>query len=353
MILNYKFLGEKLMLKKQFSRFLVLCTVFAMSILGPLSSIAFAEGEAFNAKKFPMSNFYLEIAPEYDQPAEWPKDEPSMILFQKATITNMSGSNYAGPIEVPVPAKEKGFQVLSVGEFDPKAQNNADSTPVEYKLDSEKGVIVFTPSKPIADKGSYTYGVSVIYNPFKIDGAKKSLEVAYTSPANVVEFDVAIYTPINAKNPQVDPKPDKQEEKNKEQVFTYHFHDVVKAGDVKTFKVQYEKADNKTSNQWIQENGAPESNTSTSKTPTSALDTNVALIIGGAILIFGLILFFAIKGKKGSQATTRQQKRNEARKNQTDNKSYQSAAVKKKVLRKLLIDGEITEEEFAEEMKNL
>lgn len=341
------------MLKKQLSRFLVLVTMLALGVVGPLSSVAFAEGEAFNAKKFPMTNMYLEIAPEYDQPAEWPKDEPSMILYQKATITNMSGSNYAGPIEVLVPSKEKGFQVLSVGEYAADAKNNTDATTLEYKLDSEKGVVTFTPSKPIADKGSYTYGVSVIYNPFKVDGAKKSLEVAYKAPANITEFDISIYAPINAKKPQVDPKPDEQKEVSKEQVFTYHLHDVVKAGDVKTFKVSYEKADNKTTSQWTKENGTPKDNKTTSKTPTTKLDTNVALIIGGAILIFGVILFFGIRGKKVNQTTTRQQKRNEARKQQADHKSYQSAAVKKKVLRKLLVDGEITEEEFAEEMKNL
>jgi hypothetical protein len=343
------------MLKKHLSKLLVLSTLFALSIVGPLSSVALAEGETFNAKKFPLSNMYLEIAPEYDQPAEWPENEPSMILFQKGTITNMSGSAYSGPIEVQVPSSEKNFQVLSVGEFSAKSESNTDSTTVEYKLDSEKGIVTFTPTKPIAKNGSYSYGVSVIYNPFKVDGAKKSLEVKYKAPADIVEFDVAVYAPINAKDPMVDPKPDKQEEKNNEQVFSYHFHDKVKAGDEKTFKVNYEKEDNVTTNQWIQENGEPEGDgATTTKTPTSTLDTNVALIIGGAILIFGILLFFGIRGKKGSQVNTRQQKRNEARKHQTtEKKSSNSVAVKKKVLRKLLIDGEITEEEFAEEMKNL
>lgn len=340
------------MLKKQFLRSLVLVSMLALSIVGPLSSMVFAEGQTFDAKKFPIANMYYEIAPEYDQPAEWSKDEPSMILFQKGTIANMSGSEYAGPIEVQVPASEKDFQVLSVVEYNADAKTNADGTPVEYKLDAAKGVVTFTPSKPIAKNGTYTFGVSIICNPFKVDGAKKSFEVTYKAPADIQGFDVAVYAPINAKNAKVDPKPDKEEVKSKETLFTYHINDL-KAGAEKTFKVQYEKKDNLTTNQWVQKNGEPKEKTSTSETPKSALDTKVALIISGAILIFGIILFFAIRGKKANQNVSRQQRRNEARKHQTESKSYQSASVKKKVLRKLLIDGEITEEEFAEEMKNL
>lgn len=169
-----------------------------------ISSLSFktADAEApFQADKFPYEQMQVQVMPEFDYPADWPKNTPSLLIGMYGTFTNKSGQDFDEKIQIPVPAKEKNFEVNFVAEF-PVVNKPEVERP--YDIDKQKGVISWTPGSPIKKNAAYRYVIEYYTNP--IAGKRvKNFTYQFTNQASITTFDVIYYAPMNAKNIQLQP----------------------------------------------------------------------------------------------------------------------------------------------------
>lgn len=352
------------MLRKRLLALLVIAS-FLMSWMVPKAS---AE-TAFQPEKFPYKAMQLQVMPEFDYPEDWPsRDIPSLLVGMYGTITNKTGQDYDGKVEIAVPAKEKGFEAFLVAEF-PKENEPEVQRP--YDVDQDKGIISWKPSKPIKKNEEYQFVIEYYTQSINVKD-QKSFTYEFTSNAETELLDVVFYAPMNAKDIQLEPKA-QENSKNEygEELYFYQYKNV-KAGESLKYSFSYKKEGTESSMEAISKVQPPddENHTGVNGTATDQVLGNSkdskdgskspiigiggASIIGVALIIAGAFVYLGLKANSQSQAKAAKQHKQPQKKqaaNQKMNKAVSTEA--KKELRKKLLTGKIDQETYDEEMKKL
>ncbi|WP_342432273.1 hypothetical protein [Neobacillus sp. FSL H8-0543] len=352
------------MLKKRlFAVFII--TAFFSSFIIPR-----VEAEStFQAEKFPYSQMQIQVMPEFDYPENWPKETPSLLLGLYGTFTNKSGQDYDGKVEIPVPAKEKGFQAYLVAEF---PDENQPEVQRPFDLDEENGVISWTPSKAI--KNGETYRFVVEYYTSSVDVKdNRSFTYEYTSQADIETMDVIFYAPMDAKEIVIEPKAQNNTKSEYgEELFYYQYKDF-KAGEKVKYTFTYKKDGYESTLTAINKqqppndkdhegvsgnatdqilNGGNSGNSGNGDRPL--IGVGGASVIGIAIIIAGVFIYLGLKGRSQATATKNTKAANPQPKRKTVKKESNSLHTDdKKDLRRKLLTGKIDQETYEEEMKKL
>ncbi|WHY90482.1 hypothetical protein QNK12_22815 [Neobacillus cucumis] len=351
------------MLKK---KWLVLF-IFASFLSSFCLQNASAEME-FKAEKFPFKEMQIQVMPEFDYPEDWPKGTPSLLVGQYGTITNKSGQDFNGKVEIPVPAKEKNFQAYLVAEF---PDVNKPEVQRPYDVDQEKGIVTWKPKNPIKNNQTYRFVIEYYTNSIK-DTDKKSFTYKLKNNSEIKQLDVIFYAPMKAKEIQMNPKPQNTEKSEYGEDLFYYQYKNVKIGDSMKYSFSYKKSGTESTMAAINKQQAPNdenhkevsgststdqvlnNSTSTeSPNPKPIIGVGGATIIGLAIIIAGALVYMGFKGRpqreaKGAIKNKQQQSK------QTIKKDSKSANVEqKKDLRKKLLTGKIDQETYDEQMKKL
>lgn len=335
-----------------------------------LSSLLFTTAHAetpFQAEKFPYQQMQIQVMPEFDYPEGWPKNTPSLLVGIYGTITNKSGHDYSGNIEIPVPTNEKNFVANLVAEF-PDVNKSEVQRP--YDIDKTRGVISWKPQKPIKNNATYRYVIEYYTN--SITGKdQKAFTYQFKSPADIKTLDVIFYEPMNAKNMKLLPKPQSTAKSDYGEALSYYEYKNVKKGNGIKYSFSYQKPNTDSTMSIINKQQPPNDanhsglkNNSSSKTGsgTTAASRPIigiggATIIGIAIIIAGLLVFFGIKGNNRpvpSKGNSSHRPNHKQAKQPASNKGNKLANTEaKKELRKKLLNGKIDQETYEEEMKKL
>jgi hypothetical protein len=347
------------MLKNKLLALFVIAS-FLASFITPKAS---AE-TVFQADKFPFKEMQVQVMPEFDYPEDWSKDIPSLLIGQYGTITNKSGQDYDGKIEIPVPAKEKGFKAFLVAEF---PEENKPEVQRPYDVDQEKGIITWKPAKAIKNNETYQFVIEY-YTQSIVVNDKKSFTYELLNNAKIDLLDVVFYAPMNAKEIVLEPKTENNEKSEYgEELYYYQYKDV-KVGDGLKYSFSYVKDGTESTLEAINKKQVPNDKDHEGVSATDQvkkggsgnsnspiIGVGGALIIGISLIIAGLFVYLGLKGN--SQRTTKvtQQNKQQAKKQpQTAKKQNNSANIdEKKELRKKLLTGKIGQEMYDEEMKKL
>jgi hypothetical protein len=316
----------------------------------------------FQAEKFPYQDMQIQVMPEFDYPADWPKDTPSLLVGQYGTFTNKSGQDYSGNIEIPVPAKDKNFKVNLVAEF-PDVNKSEVQRP--YELNQDKGTISWKPDKAIKSGDTYRYVIEYYTNSINVSD-QKNFNYQFTNQADIGTLDVVFYAPMNAKNVALEPKAQSTSKSDYKEDLYYYQYKNVKPGNTLNYSFTYTKKDNASSLSVINKEQPPSDsthssvngNTSTSNTDKSKqpiIGIGGASIIGIAIILAGLFIFFGLRGRmpKASSLTSNKSTKNQPSKPTSKKIDKLANGEEKKELRKKLLNGKIDQETYEEEMKKL
>lgn len=346
---------------KKFLAFFVMFTL--------LSSLSFKGASAetpFQADQFPYKDIQIQVMPEFDYPDNWPKDTPSLLVGQYGTITNQTGQDYDGKIEISVPTKGKNFQLYLVAEF---PDQNKPEVQRPYDVDSEKGLVSWKPAKAIKKGQTYRYVIEYYTNAINVKD-QKSFTYNYTNQADIETLDVIFYAPMNAKNITLEPKAQNNAKNEYGEELYYYQYKNVKKGNSVTYNFSYKK-DNNSSTLTAINNQQKKTQSNTDKKSGTATDQALngsgqrpiisiggASIIGFAIIVAGLFVFFGLRRKPKSAAKTHpsaasKSKQIAAKKTQAKKENKLVNAEEKKELRKKLLNGKIDQETYEEEMKKL
>ncbi|WP_059171099.1 hypothetical protein [Bacillus sp. FJAT-27445] len=349
------------MLKKLMAFLLITSSGLIIGAPGANAEVNFDPGQ------FPYKELQIQVMPEFDYPENWPKEEPSLLVGLYGTITNKSGQDYTGKVEVPVPANEKNFQVYLVAEF---PSDDKPEVQRPFEVDKEKGVISFTPENPIKKDEVYKFVVEYYSNPIEVKGTK-NFTYEYTAPADIETMDVIIYAPLKSSEISMDPKPSStQKSEYGEQIAFYQQKDA-KKGSSFNYKVSYKKEGNDSTLSMIDKNKAPNDENHTGSTATDQVAANSGgnggekqnrpiigaaggVIIGASIIIAAMLIFFGLRNKAENRKTSATPKKNKG-KNSSDQKQRMnpSHADEIKELRRKLLNGKIDQETYDEQVKKL
>jgi hypothetical protein len=349
------------MLRKKMLALLVIAS-FLSSWMVPKAS---AES-AFQPEKFPYESMQLQVMPEFDYPEGWEsRDVPSLLVGMYGTITNNSGQDYDGKIEIPVPSNDKGFEAALVAEFPEQDQPEVQRP---FDVDKEKGIITWKPKSPI--KNNKTYQFVVEYYTKTIDVKdQKSFTYEFVNNAEIKQLDVVFYAPMNAKEIQLEPKALENSKNEYGEELYYYQYKNVKAGEALKYSFSYKKDGTESTMEAISKqpqnsggdsatdqilNDSKGNSSGDKQSGSPIIGIGGASIIGVALIIAGAFVYLGLKANSQSHAKAAQQNKQPQKKQaatQKVNKAVSNEA--KKELRKKLLTGKIDQETYDEEMKKL
>jgi len=320
----------KIMQKSQLSLFFIF-TMLISVIANPIIALAADED-------YTIESLYLSIRPEYDQPADWvDKDVPAVLVVNQLVITNNTDQPIT-TISYPAPIDEPNFHIFATG----KLQSQGQYWPAPHVL-SEGQVHIDLRDFPINPDEDYTLVVQYYYNPFTIDGVKKSFTFEYAPEFTVKEVLMNVVIPQAAKNVRIEP-------------VKYALEDVkeinVNKDNPISVNVMYDKADNRPTNQPLNQG---------SKDEQGDGNTDMLFILFVALLLIIVIIFiFSQKDKSNSKQSNKQkpkkadsQQLNSKKAKPSNQKLKEQQSEEQKDLRKKLLTGEIDEKTYHEQMKKL
>lgn len=348
------------MLKKMIALLLIVSSGLSANI----TSVN-AEGN-FLPEQFPYKEMQIQVMPEFDYPENWPKEEPSLLVGQYGTITNKTGSDFTGKVEIPVPANEKNFQVYLVAEF---PSDDKPEVQRPYEVDKERGVISFTPQNPIKKDADYKFVVEYYSNPIEVKELK-SFTYEYTAPANIDALDVIVYAPLKSTDITLDPKPASTQKSDYGEQIAFYQVKAAEKGSSYKYNVSYKKEGNASTLSMIDKNKAPNDANHDGTTATDQVAANSGetgggngnrpiigaaggVIIGVSIIIAAMFVFFGLRNKKEKKKNTPSYKKEKGMKAHQKQKMKPSNDEEIKELRKKLLNGKIDQETYDEQVKKL
>ncbi|SMQ82796.1 hypothetical protein SAMN05444673_5033 [Bacillus sp. OV166] len=321
---------------------------------------------AFQAEKFPFKEMQIQVMPEFDYPEGWSRDIPSLLVGQYGTITNKSGQDYDGKIEIPVPAMEKGFEAFLVAEFPEK---NKPEVQRPYDVDKENGIITWKPAKAIKNNETYEFVIEYYTKSINLKD-NKIFTYELKNKADIELLDVIFYAPMDAKEIKIEPKAANNSKNEYGEELYYYQYKNVKADAGLKYSFSYKKDGTESTMEAINKKQPPNDENHSGVTATDQVVKNGgttnsskrpiiglggASIIGIAIIIAGLFVFIGLKGNKQSASKIASHNKKQPKKTsptvKKDNKTANSE--EKKELRKKLLTGKIDQEMYEEEMKKL
>ncbi|WP_227762958.1 hypothetical protein [Zhaonella formicivorans] len=293
--------------------------------------------------KMSMKDGYLLVLPEYDS--------NNVIVNFAGNFVNDTGADFNGEIWYYTP---KDAQISMVCE----TENGMIC--VKYDASTVEGdyrIIKYKPTRTIKPGEQFPIMFEYTYNSFSQAGPRE-FPVKFKADSTIQNLTVEIKQPLRSTDFKMEPA--SQQTQQDAEGFTGHILQYPSLEEQKELKftISYNKADNKPSIE-AQENVAPQ-------TSGQNKENNTMLIILFTVIlaVLALVLVFALKNNRPQvPAKNKQSKKNNSSRPvqqvkakaapQKGKQPEEDYADERKKIRKLLIDGKISEQTYNQLMKEL
>ncbi|WP_059171463.1 hypothetical protein [Bacillus sp. FJAT-27445] len=298
---------------------------------------ASALGEEKENGVLKLEELSIQVMPEFaNHPNDKELKQPPLLIGYQGSLINDSAKAQKGKIEIPLPVDEKNFRVGFAADY---SSDLSQMFEINYELDLEKGTLSWETSREIEPNDQYKFVIEFYTDAIKTKGSKKMLDYSFKSFADITLVNLTVLEPMNASTVKLNPPASEAPHENPYglQMHTYQIKGM-KAGQEQSFTLSYDRNETKTTNELLKaagENSVPEKAVKTEKIP---LGLTIAGISAASLLIAGLLILF-LKRKRLPAATVAIEP--------------SAARAKKAQLRKMLMDGSITEAEYNELQRKL
>ncbi|WP_053367449.1 hypothetical protein [Bacillus sp. FJAT-27245] len=315
------------MVKKVIACFLVMVLMLPVSVLGE-------EKENGILK---MEELSIQVMPEFAiHPNDKETRKPPLLIGYQGSLINNSGKAQKGKIEIPLPVNEDNFRIGFVADY---SSDLSQMFEINYELDVKKGTIAWETSRAIEPNDQYKFVIEFYTDAIKTKGTKKVLDYSFKSFADIMLVNLTVLEPMEAANVKLTPSATEAPHENPYglKMHTYQVKGM-KAGEAKDFTLSYDRKETRTTNELLEAAGKTAEPAKAAQTEKMPLGLTIAGISAASLLACGLLLLF-LKKRHTSAVTA----------------SFEPAGVgtKKAQLRKMLVDGTITEAEYNELHKKL
>ncbi len=288
-----------------------------------------------------MEELTVQILPEYSyHPKDKEGKRPPLLVGYHGSLLNNTDKAQKGKIQIPLPTKEKNFKIGFVADY---SADMRDMYEIEYELDEKEGFISWETSEEIQPQELYRFVIEY-YTDSIVDGDKKTLDFHFESFADIGLMNLIFVEPLKTESFKLEPEAETHQKNSYNMnMFLYQVQGM-KKGEEKSIKLEYERADDRTTTKIMEEMAGSAGMQQASvrnneeKIPTWLIITVISVI---TVMSTILLVYFL---KKYSAAP---------KKNLQQSKNKDENHAKKAKLREMLLEGTITEEEYNELMKKL
>ncbi|RHW40815.1 hypothetical protein D1B31_11545 [Neobacillus notoginsengisoli] len=300
-----------------------------------MPSLAFGEEKEKGILK--LEELSVQVMPEFaNHPNDKDTNKPPLLIGYQGSLINNSAKAQTGKIEIPLPVNEKNFRIGFAADY---SSDLSQMFEIEYNLDLEKGTISWETSREIEPKDQYKFVIEFYTDAIKVNKSTKTLDYSFKSFADITLVNVTVLEPIEATNVKLSPPATEVPHENPYglKMHTYQLKEM-KAGEENSFTLSYDRKETKTTNELMEEVGGESTQAKAIKTEKVPLGLTIAGISAASLLAAGLLILFLKRRQQQVPVTV---------------PASGSGAEKKAQLRKMLIDGTITEDEYNKLQKKL
>lgn len=312
---------------------------FTLAIMMLIPPMALAEETQDPLK---MEELTIQILPEYSyHPKAEDTNHPPLLVGYHGALLNTTEEPLKGKVEIPLPTKDKNFRLGFVADY---SADLREMNEIEYELDDKNGIISWETSREIAPQEMYKFVIEYYTENIEVGNDSKSLEYSFTSFADIGLMNLIFVEPLKTNSFQLEPAAETHQKNSfNMNMFLYQVSGM-KAGEEKNIKLVYERNDDRTTSEIMEEmGGVSAEQAATTKKNEEKIPTSLIIsVVGGVTVIVTAILLFLMKKrtkKIGSKPV--------------ENGSDNEMELKKAKLRKMLLEGTITEEEYQKLVKGL
>lgn len=293
-----------------------------------------------------MENLYYSIWPEYDT--------PDVLVIYSGTFVNNTGKTFSKNHELRY-YMPKGAKVNMVCE----TENGMLCQRYVIKKDNpDYDIVVWKPSHDIEPGATFPVMFEYNYNQFTAAG-ERSFVNNFKPAFPITNLTVEVKQPLRSEGFTLDPQPLTEAPDADGFVnHTYQFSDLTEEDEL-VFNVSYTKADNRPSIEKDQD--ASSVNETQTAGGGQGLDTTVLILLIAFMGILAVFLVFALKGRP-ALGNTRSSSRparsvgtgkSKSKGRQHNRADRQKLMDEKRKIRKMLLDGKISEDTYHQLIEEL
>lgn len=288
-----------------------------------------------------MEELTVQVLPEYSfHPKAKDSNHPPLLVGYHGSLINNTEKPLKGQIEIPLPTKDKNFKLGFVADYSTDLREMYE---IEYKLDEELGIISWETSEEIQPQEIYKFVIEYYTDSIIVSNDKKSLEYTFTSFVDIGMMNLIFVEPLKTESFALEPAAETHQKNGYNLNMYLYQSNGMKIGDEKTIKLEYERVDDRTTAEIMEEMAGSENKqvAATKKNEEKVSPWLIISVVGGISVIASIILILVLKNR--GRKMTKQEK----------SVAKDSFEIKKAKIRQMVIDGKITEEEYKELSKRL
>ncbi|MDT3700805.1 MAG: hypothetical protein RO469_15460 [Thermincola sp.] len=317
---------------------IMLTLTLSLAMILPVPAVMAAEDNQLEAK-----NLDLQIWPEYD--------DPRVLAIFSGTLTNASDEDFSGRVYFNVP---KDIEVQMACELVNGGQHSCQPYELENKGDYQ--VLSWKVTRTLAPGEDFPIWLEYYYNPLT-GSPDKTMKLDYLPYYKTQSLKLTIKEPLKSSNFKIEPSPgssNQDSEGFKNDFFNFENLDSNK---LVSLNITYTRSEKEPSVKPLDPNAQQAAandplGTSAWKKPEVLIPVVLFIII---LIIFIFYSFNSSKNVPPTDRIRRIQKKYGNSGGGSGKKSNKSSdkAEEKKVIRQMLLDGEISEETYRELMEDL
>jgi len=146
-----------------------------------------------------VNELYIQLLPEYKVPVNWDGNHPSLLVSCIGEIINYSNKEYNEYIQFPVPTDSSMFTLSLVCETEKGILNR----PYEVA----DGFVKWKPSIPIPAMGKYTFMIDYYFNPSTNLNGIREFDYSFFTKATIPQVNIDVYMPTSSTSHMLVPTP--------------------------------------------------------------------------------------------------------------------------------------------------
>ncbi|WP_052948698.1 hypothetical protein [Mesobacillus campisalis] len=312
------------------------------ALLGPLLFTFFFTAplmvSAENAAPLQMEELTIQVMPEF---AYHPKDKkqahPPLLVGYHGSLKNNTGEPQKGQVELPLPIGDENFKIGFVADY---SHDLTEMNEIQYELNKESGTISWTTSDEIQPQELYKFVIEYYTDSIKDEGEKNTLQYEFQSFSNIGLMNLIFVEPLKTDRFKLAPEAESHQKNSYNMNMFIYQSQGMKPGDTKAVSLEYVRGEEKTTGEIMEEMAGPSAAAGAATKNEEAVPVWMIGAIAGSVTAAAALLILFLKKRSAAPV-----------KNGEIGVSAQEA--KKAKLRSMLMEGRISEEEYAKLVNKL
>ncbi|MCM3670131.1 hypothetical protein M3181_14080 [Mesobacillus maritimus] len=292
-----------------------------------------------NQNPLQMEELTIQVMPEFAyHPEDTGKNKLPLLVGYHGALINNSEQPQRGQIEIPLPMEEENFRIGFVADY---SSDLTEMNEIEYELDQKKGTITWTTTEDIQPQELYRFVIEYYTNSIHEGEKTNTLEYSFKSYTDIGMLNLIFVEPLNTESMKLEPEAESHQKNSYNMNMFIYMSNGVKPGEEKNIKLEYDRAEERTTEEVMNDMVGGTSNHGVTATNNEKIPVwMIVTVIGGVSIVIAavLLVFLRKRSKKSNEKGIRKES---------------ALNIKKAKLRALLVDGTITEQEYIELLKKV